>query len=143
MSPAEMPPFEIWERDPNGSRAGDPLWTVQAYRLAMYAIESHALDALRVPGVAKAATFDQLTRAIGSIAANLAEGYSRASALDRRRFYSYALGSAREAIAWYDTMTIELGPIAQQRQGPLVQIRRLLLTTLRRTQPGGTSSMRD
>jgi four helix bundle protein len=44
---------------------------------------------------------DQLIRAVGSIGANIAEGYSRGSARDRARFYEYALGSAREARDWY------------------------------------------
>ena len=144
MTDTEMPPFAVWERNRDASRGGDPLWTVQAYRLATYAIECHAFDGLRILGFPKAATFDQLTRAIGSIAANIAEGYSRSSAADRRRFYGYALGSTREAIVWYDTLTLELGPVAQQRQNPLVQIRRLLLTTLRRARStDGPSSMRD
>ena len=44
---------------------------------------------------------DRLHRAVGSIGANLAEGYSRSSARDRARLYEYALGSAREAREWY------------------------------------------
>ena len=44
---------------------------------------------------------NQLYRAIGSISANIAEGYSRRSRKDRARFYEYALGSAREARTWY------------------------------------------
>jgi four helix bundle protein len=87
---------------------------------------------------------DQLTRALGSISANIAEGYSRGTISDRCRFYSYALGSSREAIAWYDTLRLELGDVASDRQAKLVQIRRLLLTTLRRIRPEGPSlSMRD
>jgi four helix bundle protein len=44
---------------------------------------------------------DQLYRALGSIGANLADGYSRGTGKDRARFYEYALGSAREARDWY------------------------------------------
>ena len=44
---------------------------------------------------------DQLYRALGSISANLAEGYSRGTGKDRARFYEYALGSARESRDWY------------------------------------------
>ena len=36
--------------------------------------------------------------AVGSIAANLVEGYSRSSGRDRARIFEYALGSARESI---------------------------------------------
>jgi len=44
---------------------------------------------------------DQLYRAVGSISANLAEGYSRISGKDRALFYQYSLGSTREARDWY------------------------------------------
>ena len=44
---------------------------------------------------------DQLYRAVGSISANIAEGYSRVSGKDRAHYYQYALGSTREARDWY------------------------------------------
>jgi four helix bundle protein len=44
---------------------------------------------------------DQLYRSLGSVSANIAEGYSRGSGRDRARFYEYALGSARESRDWY------------------------------------------
>ena len=115
----------------DAARTGDPLWSVQAYRLASYAIECHTFDRQTNRQLSRAATVDQLTQAIGSIAANIAEGYSRPSPADQNRFYGYALGAAREAIAWYDTLRIELGAPADDRQATLIQIRRLLLTTLR------------
>ena len=40
---------------------------------------------------------DQLFRAVGSVHANISEGYSRQSGKDQARFYEYALGSDREA----------------------------------------------
>jgi len=43
----------------------------------------------------------QLYEALGSISANLAEGYSRGTGKDRARFYEYSLGSARESRDWY------------------------------------------
>jgi hypothetical protein len=39
---------------------------------------------------------DQLHRSLGSISANLTEGYSRSKGLDRARFLEFALGSARK-----------------------------------------------
>ena len=72
---------------------------------------------------------DQLYRAIGSIGANLAEGYSRGTGKDRARFYEYALGSAREGRDWYFKSRFVLGEsIANHRMELLSQIVRLLLT---------------
>ena len=39
----------------------------------------------------------QVYAAVGSIAANIAEGYSRSSGRERARFFEYSLGSVREA----------------------------------------------
>ena len=38
---------------------------------------------------------------LGSISANLTEGYSRSKGLDRARFFEFSLGSARESRDWY------------------------------------------
>jgi four helix bundle protein len=144
MTKDSMQPFGEWERNADTMRVGDPLWSVQAYRISLYAIECHTLDRRVNAQLGRAATLDQLTRAVGSISANLAEGYSRSSVADRTRFYGYALGSTREAIAWYDTLNIELGDVVKKRQDTLIQIRRLLLTMLKRTRPDGPAhSMRD
>jgi four helix bundle protein len=139
-----MEPFRDWEGAADDVRSGDPLWSVQAYRLSLYAIACHTSDRRGNAPLRNAAALDQLTRALGSIAANIAEGYSRASGADRARFYGYALGSTREAIAWYDTLRIELGARAPERQAVLAQVRRLLLTTLRNMRPpGAIASLRD
>jgi four helix bundle protein len=139
-----MPPFGEWVKGADKSRSGDPLWSVQAYRISLYAIECHTLDRREHAELGKAAALDQLTRAVGSISANIAEGYSRSSVADRARFYGYALGSTREAIAWYDSLKFELGGLTEVRQATLTQIRRLLLTTLRNARPEGVvSTMRD
>jgi four helix bundle protein len=129
--PHHLLEFADWERATEAGIAGDPLWSVQAYRIAQYIVECHTFDRRSNSRLAAAPAFDQLTRSLGSIGANIAEGYSRGSAADRARFYDYALGSTREAISWYNTLQIELGPIVDERRALLVQIRRLLLTTLR------------
>ena len=120
---------------------GDPLWSVQAYRISMYAVDCHSFDRESNSKFSSAAAIHQLTRSLGSVAANLAEGYSRASSADRLRFYGYSLGSARESIAWYNTLRLELGAVTESRQEKLIQIRRLLLTTLRRARPKDPTSM--
>lgn len=130
-----------WERSVGSGITGDPLWSVQAYRLSLYAIYCHTLDRRGAPAMKKAAALDQLTRAIGSITANISEGYSRPTAPDRARFYAYALGSTREAIGWYDTLRLELNATVDDRQSILIQIRRLLLTTLRRSRGDDPTEM--
>jgi four helix bundle protein len=75
------------------------------------------------------AVSDQLYRALGSIGANVSEGYSRGSGKDRARFYEYALGSARESRGWYYKGRHVLGEeVASHRMNLLTQIIRLLLT---------------
>jgi len=129
----QYPSFAEWERGVGLGISGDPLRTVQAYRLGLYVIECHSFDRQSNVRFSAAARIDQLTRALGSIAANNAEGYSRSTPTDRARFHAYALGSTREAIAWYDTLRVELGSPAEERQAAPVRIRRLLLTTLCRS----------
>ena len=46
----------------------------------------------------------QLYFSIGSIAVNIAEGYSRSSGKDRARIFEYALGSSRESVEWYESV---------------------------------------
>jgi four helix bundle protein len=133
--------FADWERSVGIGISGDPLWSVQAYRISLYAIDCHSFDRRSVSRLSTAASIDQLTRALGSIAANISEGYSRSSAADRSRFYAYALGSTREAIAWYGTLRVELGSTIDERLSALIQVRRLLLTTLRRSRSKDPTSM--
>jgi four helix bundle protein len=110
----------------------DPLWTVESYRMSHAAL-GHAWADVRVIGrfrVLEPAT-GQLYRAIASIAANIAEGYSRGSGRDRARFYEYALGSARESIVWYHAARPVLPrELVEERIDRLTRIRRLLLTMI-------------
>jgi four helix bundle protein len=144
MTDSSMEPFAEWVKGADKSRAGDPLWSVQAYRLGLYAVASLTFDRRTNARFGSSAAVDHLIRSVGSISANLGEGYSRGTVADRTRFYGYALGSTREAIAWYDTLTLELGAVVDERQGTLIQIRRLLLAMLKRARPEGpNNSMRD
>jgi hypothetical protein len=69
---------------------GDSLWRVEAYRLALFAADMGWQDSTRLMGDRR--TFgvsDQLYRALGSVSANLAEGYSRGTGRDRAHFYEH------------------------------------------------------
>jgi len=45
---------------------------------------------------------DQLRRASSSVVLNFAEGYSKSSLAEQRRFFNIALGSAEESLAIFD-----------------------------------------
>ena len=108
--------------------ANDPLWRMAAYRISAYCADAAWPDAARLarsPLTEPVAA--QLYRAIGSIGANLAEGYSRSSGRDRVRLFEYALGSTREAVVWYRLAAPVLGTVTvRSRQETLQRIVRLL-----------------
>ncbi len=75
---------------------------------------------------------------LGSVSANIAEGYCRGSARDRCRSYEYALGSAREARDWYYKGRHVLGETTvEERIDLLTQVIRLLLTMLSQQRTAG------
>ena len=68
---------------------------------------------------------------MGSVSANIAEGYSRGTGKDRARFYEYALGSARESRDWYYKARHVLGEdVSDHRLQMMSEIIRLLLTMI-------------
>ena len=80
----------------------DSLWKLEVYRLGLFAADIAWQDALVLNKTPLARGLaDQLYRAVCSISANIAEGYSRSTGKDRARFLEYSLGSAREARDWY------------------------------------------
>src|SRR3972149_8675441 len=89
-------------RPARGGGGADSLWQVKAYRLAMFLADlgwpdvTKLMSDRRTIGLA-----DQLYRSLGSIGADIAEGYSRGTGGDRGRFYGNAVGVARESRDWY------------------------------------------
>jgi four helix bundle protein len=111
----------------------DPLSKMRAYTLARELMEVVRIDAERLqanPLTEKMA--GQLYAAVGSIAANIAEGCSRSSGKDRARIFEYSLGSVRESMIWYHHGELVLGPLAQGRLDKLEEIRRMLLVIIPR-----------
>ncbi len=110
----------------------DPLWTVTAYRLSLFLGDICWQDVTKLMADKRTISLsDQLYRAVGSIGANLAEGYSRGSAKDRARFYEYSLGSARESRDWYFKGRFVLNEaVIKHRLELLSEISRLLLTMI-------------
>ena len=124
--------YEEWAASAPAELTGDPLWQTKAYRLALFAnaLAWHDVTKLfqdkRTVGLS-----DQLYRASGSVAANIAEGYSHRSGKDQARFYEYALGSAREARVWYyQGRNILPDAVVEHRLKLLTEIIRLLLTMI-------------
>jgi four helix bundle protein len=109
---------------------GDSLWKMEAYRLSLFAADVAWRDVTKLNGDSRTRSLsDQLYRAIGSLAANISEGYSRSSGKDRARFYEYALGSAREARGWYyEGRHVLSEAVAAHRLRLVTEIVRLLLT---------------
>jgi four helix bundle protein len=94
--------YDEWQASVHDDIKGDSLWKLEVYRLGLFVADILWQDALELNknhltrGIA-----DQLYRAVRSISANIAEGYSRSTGKDRARFLEYSLGSAREARDWY------------------------------------------
>jgi four helix bundle protein len=125
----EVPSFDASVEDPRNATPERLVWRQRAYRLALDSLHLAWPDAMALSKVAVTRRVAaQLYDAVGSIGANLSEGYSRSSGRDRARFYEYALGSARESVTWYRAATPVLGPeTAAHRQDVLLQITMLLL----------------
>jgi four helix bundle protein len=94
--------LDAWVARQPSSVTGDPIWRLQCFREALFMVDLVRDDVARFERAgADRDARGQLLRAVGSIAANMAEGYGRPSAADRVRFFSYAFGSARESATWY------------------------------------------
>jgi four helix bundle protein len=129
--------FDEWEAAASAERKADRIWRMRVYRLACYAgdvgwgdIRTLGADPLTRELAA------QLLRALGSIRANLAEGYSRSAGRDRARLFEYALGSARESREWYYQASPVLGDaVTKSRTATLEEIARILLAVIPRERP--------
>jgi len=124
--------YEEWAESVPGEITGDSLWKMEGYRLGLFVADVSWHDVTKLMQDRRTIGLsDQLYRALGSVSANLAEGYSRGTGKDRARFYEYALGSARESRDWYYKGRHVLGETAiQHRLRLLTQIIRLLLTMI-------------
>ncbi len=132
--------YDEWENSVPGEIKGDVLWTVKAYRYALFMSDLCWFDVTKLMEDKRTLDLsDQLYRATGSISANIAEGYSRSTGKDRARFYEYALGSARESRDWYYKGRYVLSEnVAQHRSGFLTEIIRLLITMIPQQRQSGS-----
>lgn len=116
-----------WQASVPDEIKDDSLWKLEVYRLALFSADISWQDALalnKTPLTRDLA--DQLYRAVCSISANIAEGYSRSTGKDHARFLEYSLGSAREARDWYFKSHHTLKEDVIKRIGLLTQIIKML-----------------
>jgi four helix bundle protein len=145
--------YEEWILSVPEEVTGDSVWKMEAYRLSMFLADIGWGDITKLMSDRRTLSLsDQLYRSLGSISANLAEGYSRSSNKDRARFYDYALGSARESRGWYYQSRFILNEkIVTHRLRLVTQVIRLLLTmipqqrgyTMQENQPSYLSDSED
>ncbi len=94
--------FENWKQSVHVSLKNDPLWKFQVYPKAMFLYDltwedcEHLLKDERGKAVAR-----QLIRSVGSISANIEEGYGRGYGQDYAYRLRISLGEARESRGWY------------------------------------------
>jgi len=88
--------YSTWEKSVPEAITTDPLWRVEAYRLALFLADLGWYDVTKLMSDRRTLSLaDQLYRAVGGIGSQIAEGYSRGTGRDRARFYEYALGSVK------------------------------------------------
>lgn len=121
--------YNEWIKSVPAEITEDSLWKMEAYRLALFVADLAWHDATKLIGDKRTIGLSsQLYEAVGSVSANISEGYSRGTGRDRSRFYGYALGSARESRGWYyKGRHILTEKVALHRIRLLTEITRLLL----------------
>ncbi|MGC1375461.1 MAG: four helix bundle protein [Anaerolineales bacterium] len=122
--------YQEWEAEVPETIKADALWKMAVYRYSLFLCDLGWHDVTKLQQDRRTIEVsDQLYRSLGSISANIAEGYSRGTGKDRARFYEYALGSARESRNWYFVARHILGKtVADHRMQLTTEIICLLLT---------------
>jgi four helix bundle protein len=126
--------YEEWEKTIPDAVKNDPVWQFYAYRKALFVYDlmwddcAPLLHDPRGRGVV-----EQLTRSLGSISANIEEGYGRGYGKERNYFLRVAIGSARESKGWYFRARRLISPDAlKNRLALLDDTISLLVTELNR-----------
>ncbi|MEM8861845.1 MAG: four helix bundle protein [Chloroflexota bacterium] len=120
--------YQSWEKEVPKQITSDYLWKLEVYRLGLFIADIgwHDISKL-VKDNRTIKLSDQLYGSLGSISANVAEGFSRKSNKEKARFYEYALGSARESRDWYfKSRYILTDEVVNHRIELLTQIIKLL-----------------
>jgi four helix bundle protein len=143
---SDPPGFAEWEVTLPESFRRDPIWRTPAYRYATWLADLVKDDARRLIEADALARDDakQLIRAVGSISANLAEGYSRSTGPERARYYDYGIASSRESRDWYFKARKPLGvDVMEHRHSLLDRIIRILTAIIPRERSDSRDRDRD
>ncbi len=118
-----------WEKEVPATLRDDALWKMKVYRYSLFLSDICWHDVSKLSkDVRTKSLSNQLYRAMGSVSANLEEGYSKKSGRDRARFYEYSLGSARESRGWYYRARHVLGEeVSTHRISLLSEVIKMLL----------------
>lgn len=94
--------YEEWLESVSSPIRNDPLWKMEVYRKALFLddLAWHDCEKLLIHPLGRPIAW-QLTRSVGSISANMEEGFGRGFGKDYARFLKISLGSARETRGWY------------------------------------------
>ena len=113
--------YQTWLKQVPAAIKQDSLWNFEVYRKALYLADLAWFDAellMRDPrgrGIAW-----QLVDSVGSVAANIEEGFGRGFGKDYARFLRIALGSAKETRGWYYRGRHVWGPQVLQKRLALI-----------------------
>jgi four helix bundle protein len=121
--------YQEWEETAPEVFKKDSLWQMKAHKYALFLGHLAWYDVTKLVNDGRTRKLaDQLYDSVGSVPANLSEGYSRGTGRDRARFYEYSLGSARESMDRYYSGRHVIGEtIVEHRYLVLNEIIRLLL----------------
>lgn len=120
--------YADWEKTVPEAITTDPLWRMKVFRVAEFVEDVSWYDVTKLADDPRTDRVSgQLYASMGSISANLAEGYSRSTGKDRARYLEYSLGEARESREWYRRGRHALGEVVYlHRIGPLTEICKML-----------------
>jgi four helix bundle protein len=124
--------YEEWQEQVPDEIRNDPLWQMEAYRLALFLHDLAWEDcAQMIKDRRGKAIADQLIRSAGSIGANIEEGYGRGFGKPFALFLRYSLGSTRETRGWYYRGRKLLAPeVIKHRYDLLSQITALIVVAV-------------
>jgi len=124
--------YEEWEQGVPEAIRADPVWQFYAYRKALFLYDLAWEDCEQLMRDLRGrAVAGQLIDSVGSISANIEEGYGRGYGKDRNYFLRISIGSARETRGWYYRGRRLLSPAVLDHRLTLVgEVIALLVTEL-------------